>query len=73
MSKEFYKKSGKIFKQARIDKGLTQEQVAKHIKKNRPAYAQYERGVARIDAEIYIKLCDYLGLDLETVIKKASR
>lgn len=54
---------GNLIKQAREDKGLTQEGVAKLLGIRRQGYAHYEYGHALPTADDLPKLCEVLGLD----------
>lgn len=71
MSKKYYEYVAIKIREARIRQGLTQADVADAIGKQRAAYAQYERGAAAIDMDVWTKIAKVLHLDLAKVMKEA--
>ena len=58
--KEYYR----ILKERRIEKGLTQRELADVLGVKDNAYSQYESGVRKMDAASFIKICNVLDLQL---------
>ena len=55
-------KIGNNLKLARIEKGLTQSEVAKAMGILQPAYARYESGKIQLNYEQVQQLCDLLKI-----------
>jgi transcriptional regulator with XRE-family HTH domain len=55
-------------KQARIEKGLTQKQVADAVDKDQGAISRYENGQLDVDAAVAPRLAEVLGLPILTVL-----
>lgn len=49
----------------RIDKDLTQQQIADMLKCNRQVYARYERGIREIPVSMLISLAKYYNVSLD--------
>lgn len=56
----------------RIDKDLTQQQVAEylHIKQN--TYSQYELGVLHYPVEVIVKLADFYGVSTDYLLGRTD-
>lgn len=48
---------GENLKNARLQKGLTQKEVAKELGKYQPDYSEYETGKVQLDYEKIVYLC----------------
>ncbi len=71
MSKKYYEYVAIKIREARIRQGLTQADVADAIGKQRAAYAQYERGAAAIDMDVWTKIAKILHLDVAKICREA--
>lgn len=56
----------------RIDKDLTQQQVAEylHIKQN--TYSQYEVGILHYPVEVIVKLADFYGVSTDYLLGRTD-
>lgn len=63
MSKEFNRKIGKMLKEKRMKKRMTQQQVADRLGISRPAYCYYETGRTAVDIETFKSICQILYID----------
>lgn len=61
---ETWKKRGEILKNARINKGLLQKDIAKLVGVKNNTIAGYESGARKVDLDTAIQLCLFLGIDL---------
>lgn len=52
----------------RIDKGLTQQQVASYLNVKQNTYSQYEIGVLHYPLDIVIKLAEYYGTSVDYLV-----
>lgn len=59
---EISKLVGERLKKARIDKGLTQKQIATELKKYQSDYSDYETGKIQLDYEKIVYLCKRLDI-----------
>jgi transcriptional regulator with XRE-family HTH domain len=64
---------GAAIRQARIDKGYSQQKVADKIGVTRGAYSQYETGKNSISMETWFKLANTLELDPDTIPLEALK
>ena len=69
----FYEYVGTQIRQARIDKGYSQQKVADKIGISRGAYSQYETGKNTISMEIWFKLAEVLELNPDEIPLKALK
>ncbi|MBR2556244.1 MAG: helix-turn-helix transcriptional regulator [Aeriscardovia sp.] len=69
----FYEYVGAQIRQARIDKGYSQQKVADKIGISRGAYSQYETGKNTISMEIWFKLAEVLELNPDEIPLKALK
>lgn len=58
---------GDILKQAREEKGMTQEQVAIATGRTVSAISKIERGTSKPSKQLLESMCDILGLDYKAV------
>ena len=72
MASKYYEYIATVLKHARKRQGLSQQEVADAIGKNRPAYAQYERGAAAIDMATWSKIVKVLHIDSNRVMREAQ-
>lgn len=63
---------GSRFKAARKKKALTIQQLAERSQTNRNRVALFERGLANVELNTLLVLCDELGLDVVLVPKEVS-
>ena len=63
MSKEFNRKIGKMLKEKRTKKRMTQQQVADRLGITRSAYGYYETGRTAVDIETFKAICQILYID----------
>ncbi len=56
------KKVGENLRLARKEKGITQTQLAKELKKYQPDYSEYETGKVELDYEKIVYLCRRLEI-----------
>jgi transcriptional regulator with XRE-family HTH domain len=77
MPKSLFTKRYTIFRehlqQARIDAGLSQEELAKKMGWDQTFVSKIERGVRRVDVVELIGICDALGLDPAEFVKDLHR
>jgi transcriptional regulator with XRE-family HTH domain len=77
MPKSLFTKRYTIFRehlqQARIDAGLTQNELAKKLGWDQTYVSKIERGVRRVDVVELMGICDVLGLDSGEFVKNLSR
>lgn len=59
---EISKIVGENLKRARIDKGITQKQIAAELKKYQADYSDYETGKIQLDYEKIVYLCKRLDI-----------
>lgn len=52
----------------RIDRGLTQEQIAKYLNIKQNTYSQYEIGVLNYPLDVVIKLAIYYGTSVDYLV-----
>ena len=57
----------------RIDKNLTQKQVAQHLGISQNTYSQYEIGVLNYPVEALIKLADLYGVSVDYLLGRTSQ
>ena len=60
-------KYGRI-RDIRIDRGLTQEQVAKILNVKQNTYSQYEIGVVNYPLDAVVKLAEYYGVSVDYLV-----
>lgn len=60
-------KYGRI-RDLRIDKGLTQEQIAKILHVSQNTYSQYEIGTSRYPLDAVVKLAEYYGVSVDYLV-----
>ena len=60
-------KYGRI-RDTRIDRGLTQEQVAKILNVKQNTYSQYEIGVVNYQLDAVVKLAEYYGVSVDYLV-----
>lgn len=72
--KQLYAEIGKQLKEARLNKGMSLQDVSDAIggSKTKQTIMRYENGTTRIEAELMKKLCALFGLDPNEVIQKAT-
>ena len=57
----------------RIDKNLTQKQVAQHLGISQNTYSQYEIGVLNYPVDALIKLADLYGVSVDYLLGRTSQ
>ena len=63
---EEYKQLCEKLKMARLEKGLTQQELADRLSKPQSYVAKYERAERRIDVIEYVKITIYLNIDCKS-------
>lgn len=71
-NKNYYKYIGDQFRQLRINKGLSLQDVADRIGVTRMTIANYETARTRIPQEIAKKLCSIYGIDFDAFTISAN-
>lgn len=62
--------SGKKLKEARKNAGLTQEQLQQGLFLGDTQLSRYERGLQVPNVEYLKKICDYIGVDMNTLFEE---
>lgn len=60
-------KYGRI-RDLRMDKGLTQEQIAEVLHVSQNTYSQYEIGTTRYPLDAVVKLAEYYGVSVDYLV-----
>jgi transcriptional regulator with XRE-family HTH domain len=55
-------------RELRKNRGLTQEQIAEHLKVDRSTYAYYESGRTRLNIDVVVKLAHFFQVSYATII-----
>lgn len=61
---KFYVELANYIRDKRIDKRLTQEELATKLNVNRSTYANWEQGLRKIDVDTVMKICQILDIDV---------
>lgn len=56
----------------RIDRGLTQQQIADYLNIRQNTYSQYEIGVLNYPVEVLLKLADYYGVSVDYLLGRTN-
>lgn len=64
---------GKRIKKLRLQKNLTQEQLAKELNLSKSSISYYERGDRNIPIDILIKLSDFFRVDIDYILGISNR
>ena len=59
-----------LMTEARKDAGLTQQELAKRLKKPQSFIAKYEGGERRLDVVEFVSVCRAIGADPSKLLKK---
>lgn len=70
---KFYLELSNYIKDKRIKKRFTQEELATKLKVNRSTYANWEQGLRKIDADMVIKICEILDIDIVELTKEMKK
>lgn len=62
------KKIGIFFKELRKERGLTQEQLAEHLRVSRRTVSRWETGSNMPDLDILVEMADYYEVDLRELL-----
>lgn len=65
-------KYGRI-RDMRIDRGLTQTQVARLLHVSQNTYSQYEIGTTRFPLDVVIKLAEYYNVSIDYLVGLTDR
>lgn len=57
----------------RVDRGLTQRQIAEIVKVKQNTYSQYEIGVLNYPIDVLIKLADYYGVSVDYLLGRTNK
>ena len=60
-------KYGRI-RDIRIDRGLTQEDIAKFLKIKQNTYCQYEIGIRSYPLDVVVALAEYYGVNIDYLV-----
>ncbi len=63
---------GKVISQLRIDRGLTQKELAEKMKISSTLITDYERGKLRLHGEIIVKLADVLQISTDEILGRET-
>lgn len=66
----FSKSFGSFIRNGRLEKKLSQTDVAKHLGLTQSYYAYIELGHRNVDLSLAMRICDYLELDLGEFIRQ---
>lgn len=69
MAKLFYIELGKRLKDIRIERKMTQQEVADRLGIARQNVSTYENGVKTLDIDTFYKICDIFNVDPNDVLK----
>ena len=56
----------------RIDRGLTQKQVAEYLNIKQNTYSQYEIGVLNYPVDVVVKLADYYNVSTDYLLGRTT-
>jgi len=56
----------------RIDRGYTQEQIARHLGISQNTYSQYEIGVLNYPVDAVVKLADFYGVSTDYLLGRTG-
>ncbi|MBQ6719992.1 MAG: helix-turn-helix transcriptional regulator [Oscillospiraceae bacterium] len=56
----------------RIDKGYTQEQIAKYLGISQNTYSQYEIGVLNYPVDAVVRLADFYGVSTDYLLGRTN-
>lgn len=62
-----------IFKNLRLDKGMTQGELAKALKTTKQAVSHYERGARYPKPDMLDAISDYFNVDMDYLTGRSSR
>ena len=57
----------------RIDRGLTQRQIAEIVNVKQNTYSQYEIGILNYPIDVLIKLADYYGVSVDYLLGRTDK
>lgn len=60
---------GTFIKEARVRKGIVQFDLSNHLGVTQSYYSLIESGSRNVDLQLAMKICKYLGLDLNEFLK----
>lgn len=66
---EFNAAFGAFIREARMSKGIYQDEIAKHLGVTQSYYSYIESGTRNVDLQLAIEICKYLRLNLNNFIK----
>lgn len=73
MAKVFFVKLGDIFKQARQNKGLSQQEVADRMNVSRSTISLYELGTREMNFDTFLMFCEIYGLNSDEVTGQVKK
>lgn len=65
-----YQKFLRLLLEARKSSGKTQAELARMLQKHQSYVSKYESGERRLDVIEYLAVCEVLGINPSTIIKK---
>lgn len=57
----------------RIDRGLTQREIAEYLNIRQNTYSQYEIGVLNYPVEVLMKLADFYGVSVDYLLGRTEQ
>ena len=69
----YYKKMGEKLKIIRVQKGLSQQDVADRLGLTRSAIGFYEAGKRTVDIKTLFKMCDIYNIDINEILKDIKK
>lgn len=73
MNKRFNIELGKAIKQAREEKGMTQQMLADRLSVSRSCVANWEQGTRNIYMDQFVKACEILQIDADELIRTLTK
>ena len=64
---------GEKIRQLRVERGLTQQELARHLGKSRAAVGKYETGVRLPDNDTLHAVCDYFNVTTDYLLGRSDR
>ncbi|MHB1617668.1 MAG: helix-turn-helix domain-containing protein [Metallibacterium sp.] len=72
MSSSRYELFQKALADARLEKGLTQSEVATRLRKPQSYVSKYESGERRLDVIEFLEVCEAMSVSPNSILKKTQ-